>query len=125
MPAHQPAELHALLETAFNTRDLDAVLALYEPDALFVTGPATSIAGHDAIRAAYQSFFTMRPVMRLETASVLQNGDLALLEGRWVLIGISADGDPIHTTGTSHEVVRRQPDSGVWKYAVDDPGVGK
>jgi uncharacterized protein (TIGR02246 family) len=121
MPATQPSELHELVQAAFNSRDTEAILALYEPDAVFVTGPGASVRGHDAIGKIYQSFFDMKPVMRLETASVLQNGDLALLEGRWVLIGASRDGDPFQVTGNSHEVVRRQPD-GRWLYAIDDPG---
>ena len=124
MPATQPSEIHELFQAAFNTRDAQALLALYEPDAVFVTGPGASVTGHDAIDKIYQSFFDMKPVMRLETASVLQNGDLALLEGRWVLIGASREGDPFQVTGTSREVVRRQPD-GRWLYAIDDPGVSR
>ena len=92
-------------------------------DAVFVTGPGSSITGRAAIRKAYQSFWTMKPVMRLETASVVERDDLALLEGKWVLIGASPEGDQVHITGTSHEVVRRQPD-GTWLYAIDDPGAG-
>ena len=107
-----------------NARDTQALLALYEDSAVFVTGPGASATGHAAIAQVYQSFFAMKPVMRLDTASVLQTGDLALLEGRWVLIGAGPEGDPIQITGTSREVVRSQPD-GVWLYAIDDPGVGR
>jgi uncharacterized protein (TIGR02246 family) len=122
MPATDAAAIHELFQAAFNGRDTQALLALYEPDAVFVTGPGASVTGHDAIGKIYQSFFDMKAVMRLETASVLQSGDLALLEGRWVLVGASRDGDPFQVTGTSREVVRRQPD-GRWLYAIDDPGV--
>ncbi len=123
MPASHPAQLHELCQNAFNTRDDEALGALYEEDAVFVTGPGTFITGRAAIRKAYVSFWAMKPVMRLETASVVVNGDLALLEGKWVLVGASAEGDPVHITGTSHEVVRRQP-GGAWLYAIDDPGAG-
>ena len=124
MSATQPSEIHSLFQTAFNTRGTTALLALYEPDALFVTGPGASVNGHSAIAAVLQSFFAMNPVMRLETASVFQSGDLALLEGKWVLIGAGPEGDPVQITGTSREVVRRQSD-GRWLYAIDDPGAGK
>jgi uncharacterized protein (TIGR02246 family) len=123
LPASHPAQLHELCQNAFNAANDEALAALYEEEAVFVTSPGTSITGRAAIRKAYVSFGAMKPVMRLETASVVQNGDLALLEGKWVLIGASPEGDPIHITGTSHEVVRRQPD-GTWLYAIDDPGAG-
>ncbi|MCU1235318.1 MAG: hypothetical protein JWP63_3285 [Candidatus Solibacter sp.] len=124
MSATPPAEIHELFQAAFNARDLQAVLDLYEPDAVFVSGPGTFAIGRDAISELFQAFFSRKPVMRLETASVIQNGDLALLQGKWVLIGAGAEGDPIQVTGTSHEVVRRQSD-GRWLYAIDDPGPGK
>jgi uncharacterized protein (TIGR02246 family) len=119
-----PAKIHELFQAAFNALDTDAVLALYEDNAVFVTGPGTAVTGRDAIAQVLESFFAMQPVMRLETASFFQNDDLAMLEGRWVLIGAGPEGDPIQITGTSHEVVRRQSD-GCWLYAIDDPGVGK
>ena len=124
MPASQPAEIHELFQAAFNARDTQAIVALYEENAVFVTGPGASVTGRAAIGEAFQAFFAMKPVMRLETASVLQNTDLAMLEGRWVLIGAGPEGDPVQLTGTSHEVVRRQP-GGAWLYAIDDPGAGR
>jgi uncharacterized protein (TIGR02246 family) len=123
LPATHPAQLHELCQNAFNAANDEALAALYEEDAVFVTGPGSSITGRTAIRNAYRSFWAMKPVMRLETASVVERDDLALLEGKWVLIGASPEGDQVHITGTSHEVVRRQPD-GTWLYAIDDPGAG-
>ena len=123
-PIQQPAEIHQFFQAAFNARDTAAVLALYEETAVFVTGPGTCVTGHGAIGDVLQSFFAMKAVMRLETASVLQSSDLAMLEGRWVLIGEGPGGDPVQITGTSREVVRRQP-GGAWLYAIDDPGVGR
>jgi len=124
VPANQPDQVHELFQAAFNARDTAAVLALYEETALFVTGPSAAVTGRAAIGEVLQSFFAMKPVMRLETASVLQNDDLAMLEGRWVLMGAGPEGDPVQVTGTSHEVVRRQPD-GTWLYVIDDPGTGR
>ena len=124
MPAAHPAQIHELFEAAFNAHDVDTILDLYEPGAVFVTGPGTQTAGHAALREVFQGFFALRPTIRLETASVLAVEDLALLEGRWVLMGTRPEGDPVQSTGTSREVVRRQPD-GSWRYAIDDPGNGR
>jgi uncharacterized protein (TIGR02246 family) len=121
MPATSPGEIHELFQAAFNAGDTPAVLALYEPGAVFVTGPGVCVAGHEAIGKVFEALFALKPVMRLETASILENGDLALLEGRWVWAGASREGDPMQITGTSREVVRRQSD-GSWLYCIDDPG---
>jgi hypothetical protein len=38
MPASTPQEIHFLFERAFNTGDVEAILALYEPGAVLVAG---------------------------------------------------------------------------------------
>ena len=38
MPATKPQDIHTLFLDAFNRGDVDALVALYEPDALLVTG---------------------------------------------------------------------------------------
>ena len=125
MPAQNPTQMHKLFGEAFNTGSVDAVLALYEEEAGFVTGPGTSVRGKAAIREALLGFFALRPSIRLETISVVEGGgDLALLESRWVLDGTGPDGKPVQMTGTSREIVRQQKD-GRWLYAIDDPGVGR
>ncbi len=104
-------------------RDTRAVLALYETDAVFVTGPGVCVTGQEAIGKVFQALFAMKPVMRLETASILENGDLALLEGRWVWkLAPAREGDPMQITGTSREVVQRQSDGPLALRAIDDPG---
>ena len=41
MPAHSPAEIHTLFRNAFNLGDIEALTALYEPDAILV--PSTAV----------------------------------------------------------------------------------
>jgi len=40
--------------------------------------------------------------------------------GEWQFHGAPSDGDEVSTTGTSIEVVRRQPD-GSWRYPIHLP----
>src|SRR4051794_13429542 len=124
MPVQRPAEIHAVFQDAFNARDLQGLTALYEENAVLVTGPGTSATGHAAIGEALRNFFAINPVMALETASIFEGDGVALLEGKWVLNGATPDGQPVKVTGTSREVMRRQPD-GTWLYTIDDPGSGK
>jgi uncharacterized protein (TIGR02246 family) len=115
MPARNPSEIHALFLDAFNRGDPDAIAALYEPDAILVLG-GEKLAGHEAIRKAYERMLARCGQMELETRSVVESGHgLAVLHASWTL----------HTPrsiaqGTSTEVVRRQPD-GTWLFVIDEP----
>ena len=114
MPASTPQEIHALFERAFNTGDIEAILALYEPGAVLVTG-GKPVTGHDGIRDAYTVSLSSGARMKLDTRAVIESGDgVAVLHGAWSL------GPPAATQGLSTEVVRRQPD-GSWMFVIDNP----
>jgi ketosteroid isomerase-like protein len=114
MPARTPPEIHRLFEAAYNVGDLEAILALYEPGAVFIAGDR-SVSGHDAIRDFYRISLAPGARMTLETRAIVESADgLALLHGAWSLE------PPACTEGLSTEVVRRQPD-GNWLFVIDNP----
>ena len=116
-----PEQLHINFQHAFNLHDLDSIVALYEPDAIFVTvgGP---VQGTDAIREAYRGFLAMRPTIDLQTLGVNCAGDLAMLHGKWILHGIGPDGGEICREGRNTETARLQP-NGHWLFVIDNPSV--
>jgi uncharacterized protein (TIGR02246 family) len=120
MPAHRPAELHVLFVDAFNRGDVEALLELYEPDAVFITSPGQHVAGLDEIRAAIEGMLELGGKVRITTRWSTECGDLALLHGDWELPGTGADGQPVHISALDTEVARRQPD-GTWRFVIDDP----
>jgi uncharacterized protein (TIGR02246 family) len=105
---------------AFNRGDLDAIIALYEPNATMVPRPGQMAEGHAAIREALNGFLAMEPALILEKKSLVIAGDIALLIVRATLRGKSPDGAPIHTEHTSSDVLRRQRD-GRWLFVIDNP----
>jgi len=114
VPARTPREIHVLFEHAFNTGDVEAILTLYEPGAVLVTG-GKAVSGCDSIRDAFTTFLAGGARMKLDTRAVIESGDgLAVLHGAWSL------GPPLATQGLSTEVVRRQPD-GSWMFVIDNP----
>jgi uncharacterized protein (TIGR02246 family) len=120
MSARNPKELDVLFETALNAGDLDGLLALYEPHAAFTSQPGQVVTGTAAIREAIAGFLSLKPSMALETKVLAETGGIALLTSRWRLTGTGPDGAAVELTGTSAEVVRRQPD-GSWLFVVDTP----
>jgi uncharacterized protein (TIGR02246 family) len=120
MPAHTPEEIHALIAGAFNAGDLDAFLALHEEGATTVVPPEGGrVSGHDAIRAALEPTFALRPAFRSEVVGKLQSDGLALTHARWNLVG-TAGGERVELSGRGTVVSRRQPD-GSWRIVLDNP----
>lgn len=116
-------DIHRRFEAAFNAADLDGIVALYEPEAVFVNSDGAVLRGQEEIRAAFTSIFSSGAKIRLETAGIVEAiGGLAMMHGKWVLTGCNEDGVPEEQRGTSAEVLRRQPD-GSWLYALDNPFV--
>jgi uncharacterized protein (TIGR02246 family) len=119
MPATAPHEPNELFEAAINRGDVEAALALYEPDACLVGSPGEPVYGLDAIREVLQGFVDAKPKLTMETGSIVQVGDLALASHGWKAIGEGPDG-PLEIAGRAVEVVRRQAD-GSWRFVIDDP----
>jgi uncharacterized protein (TIGR02246 family) len=120
MSASSPEQIHGLFEQAFNDGDLEALMALYEPDAALIPQPGTVVEGTAAIRDALRWFLDRRGRITLDTKLVLRVGDLAFLANRWSLTGATMpDGSPAELGATTAEVARRQPD-GSWLYVIDN-----
>jgi uncharacterized protein (TIGR02246 family) len=120
MPARTPEEIQALIAAAFNAGDLDAFLQLHEEDATVVVPPdGDRVSGREAIRAAVQPTFALRPTIRNEVVDKLQSDGLALIHARWNLAGTD-DGQLVEMSGRATVVSRRQPD-GSWRIVLENP----
>lgn len=120
MAATEPEQMHGLFEQAFNAGDIDALMALYEPDAALIPQPGAVVEGADAIREALRWFLDRGGQITLDTTLVVRTGDLAFLSNRWSLAGgTMPDGSPAELGATTAEVARRQPD-GTWLYVIDN-----
>jgi ketosteroid isomerase-like protein len=120
MSARTPEEMVRLWEEHFVAGDLDALVALYEPDATLVAQPGEVVTGTEAIREDLSGLLAMRPTFSLEGRKVLQTSDIALSFADWTLAGTSPDGEPIEMAGHTSNVLRRQPD-GTRRFVIDNP----
>ena len=119
MPATSPAQIHREFENAFNAGDLDALVALYEPDAALIVQPGAVATGFDQIRPALQAFLDTGGKISLDTREVVTVGELAYLTNRWSLTGTNPDGTSLQMGAVTAEVARRQ-DDGSWLYVIDN-----
>ena len=119
MPARSPEEIHASLAAAFNERDLDAYARNYEENAAMILPPEGNRAsGRDAIRAAVEATFELRPSLQIDVVETLQADGLALTHARWSLTGTDA-GERVELSGRGTLVSRRQPD-GSWRIVLEN-----
>ena len=120
MPAGEPEHLHTLFEQSFNDGDIEALMALYEPDAALIPQPGVTVEGTDAIRESLRWFLDRNGRIALDTKLVIRVGDLAYLANHWSLTGgTMPDGSPAELGATTAEVARRQ-DDGTWLYVIDN-----
>ena len=72
---------------AFNTHDVDAVMALMTDDVVFEsTGPGPDGERHEgaaAVRAAWEALFAASPTARFDTEEVFTAGDRATVRWRY------------------------------------------
>jgi uncharacterized protein (TIGR02246 family) len=111
-----PRELHQALAAAFNARDVDLVLALYQPDAALVPEPGQVASGRDQLRQALLGFLAVPGVMQIETVYAVQAGDVALTRSAWSLV----DAGEVKLQACGTELMRARAD-GTWAFAVDHP----
>ncbi|MDE2571897.1 MAG: DUF4440 domain-containing protein [bacterium] len=120
VPSTTPQELPVRWAALLNAGDLDALAALYEPQAVLIAPPeGERISGSGAIRQTLAGLLAMGARISLEPVYCVVAGDLAVGRSRWHLTG-TADGKPFEMDGSTVEVYRRQPDGG-WLYAIDHP----
>jgi uncharacterized protein (TIGR02246 family) len=120
MPAQKPEQVDQLFEQAFNARDIDALMELYEPDAVLVAQPGQPAVGTEQIRAALEGFLALNGPIRMTHLGMVDGGTIANAFGRWTVDGTGPDGQPVSLRGLSSEVVRRGAD-GAWRFVLDAP----
>jgi uncharacterized protein (TIGR02246 family) len=120
MPARSPQELHHLFAACANSGDVDGMLALYEPDAAFISPDGDSARGGEQIRGRFSELLSMAPQISNLSSRVVRAGDVALLCNRWSMELELGESTPARVAAQSTEVARRQAD-GSWLYVIDDP----
>lgn len=117
MGVARPGDVNAAFADAFNRRDLDALLGLYDPAGAVVEMDGTLSVGCDRIRHHLERLLELGGTMESLNLTAVEHGDVALVTAEWTI----TDAKVASTMrGRSSEVLRRQPD-GTWAYLIDQP----
>ena len=120
MAGHTPLQTVEQLIEAFHAGDVEAALALYEPEGTLVVAPGNVARGAEALRTAIEGFIALAPTMFTDSYEIIEVKGLALYCSRWRLNGTAPDGSKVQEVGESADVLRRASD-GTWRIAIDNP----
>ena len=120
MPYKTAQEWDQAFAEAFSGCDTAALLALYEPEAVWVTEPGQSVQGAAAMAEVAAGYFALKPTIEMTTKGVLESGDIVVAYSGWTLTATNEDGSPLEMAADSTVVLRRQPD-GSLLCVIDDP----
>jgi ketosteroid isomerase-like protein len=113
MPAKSPEEICHLFKQYMAEGDLDSVLSVYDPEAVFLNRSGEIKKG-DALREELAKFAGVKATFDFKIKQVIRSGDIALMHTEWK---VSA---PEPMSVYAIEVARRQPD-GTWRWLIGDP----
>jgi ketosteroid isomerase-like protein len=112
-------DFYPALVDAYHSQNVDAMLALYDPKAVFVIKPGRVTEGPAELRSALQRLIDLHGRIAIEPRTFIRSGDVILVLGSYAVAGVKRDGSPIELGGRFADVLRRQPD-GNWQLAVDN-----
>lgn len=116
-------KVQALIETmtaAFQGKNIDAVMATYEPGAAIAFEPGKPVTDAATARQMFAGMAGVNPVFEYSGHEVIVAGDIAVHIAPWDMTGHAPDGQTVKQSGLSVAILRKQPD-GNWKMVIDNP----
>jgi ketosteroid isomerase-like protein len=114
MPATSPEEICRLFKEAMAKGDLDAVLSVYDAEAVFLNQSREVTKSREDLRRELVPLVTAKTVFEYDVRQVVESGDIALMHTKWRV----STAQPM--TVYAIEVARRQRD-GSWRWLIGDP----
>ena len=114
-PADEPVRIMERYAAALATNDVEALVALYTPNGVFIRDEMNPVVGREALRAAYkQVFATLKVNLAFTIHEVEMVGDIAWLRGTSAgKVKVLASGKEY--SDAYNEVVVFRREGGAWK----------
>jgi ketosteroid isomerase-like protein len=114
MPAKSPEDICYLFKKYMAEGDLDSLLSVYDPEAVFLNRAGEVKNGAEGLRQELAPFAAVKAAFDFNIKQVIQSGDIALMHTEWKV------SSPEPMSVYAIEVARRQPD-GTWRWLIGDP----
>jgi ketosteroid isomerase-like protein len=113
MPANSPEEICRFFQQYMAAGDIDSVLSVYDPEAVFLN-PSGEVKSGEALKQELVPLVAMKARFDFNIRQVVRTGDIALMHTDWKV------SSPERMSVYAIEVARRQPD-GTWRWLIGDP----
>jgi ketosteroid isomerase-like protein len=117
--ATEPEGVVASLLERFNSGKVSAMLAHFEPGAVFVARDGRAVTDPTEIAAELERDMGLGLPLKATARHVFVAGDVAQIVVDWSIEGTGPDGEDVHIGGSASDVVRRGAD-GLWRYLIDN-----
>lgn len=115
----EPEGIVASLVERFKSGKASAMMALYEPEAVFIANDGRTITDHTEIAARLERDLKLGLPLKAKARHVFVADDIAQIVLDWSIEGTGPDGERVHLGGSASDVVRRGAD-GFWRYLIDN-----
>ena len=118
LPTKPEGVIPSLLER-FNSGKVEAMMALYAPEAVVVAKDGRTITDRAEIAAQFQRDMSFGLPLKANVRHVFVSDDTAQIVVDWSIDGKGPDGKDVHLGGSASDIVRRGAD-GLWRYIIDN-----
>jgi ketosteroid isomerase-like protein len=118
--AAEPEGIVGSLLQRFNSGRVEAMMSLYDPEAVFIAGDGRTLSDPAEIAKELDSFLSLGLPMQATARHLFVAGDIVQIVLDWSLDGVGPDGQPVHLAGSASDIARRGAD-GMWRYLIDNP----
>ena len=115
----KPEDVIPSLIERFNSKNLEAMMELYSPEAVFVAFDGRLITDRNEFGAQFQRDMNLGAPLKATVRHVFVGGDTAQIVLDWSIDGTGPDGKIVHMHGTASDIMRRGAD-GFWRYIIDN-----
>ena len=118
LPTEPEGVIPSLLER-FNSGNVQAMMALYAPEAVFIAKDGRTITDRDEIAAQFERDISLGLPLKANVRHVFIGDDTAQIVVDWAIDGKGPNGERVRLGGSASDIVRRGAD-GFWRYLIDN-----
>jgi uncharacterized protein (TIGR02246 family) len=118
LPTEPEGVIPSLVER-FTSGNVDAMMELYAPEAVFVAKDGRTITDRTEIAAQFQRDMSLGLPLKTNVRHVFVANDTAQIIVDWSIHGRGPHGEDVHLGGSASDIVRRGAD-GRWRYIIDN-----
>ena len=112
LPTEPEGVIPSLVER-FNSGKIEAMMALYAPEAVFVANDGRTITDRAEFTAILEHDIKLGLPLKANVRHVFVGGDTAQIVLDWSIDGTGPDGKIVHMHGTASDIMRRAHDDAV------------